>query len=61
MDSGDPGGLMVSALKPVEEDLSISPGAVTLLLQQMGETIAEGNIPSSSPARNKNVSRPDAP
>ena len=61
MDNGDPGSQVVSALGPVEEDLSISPGAVTLLLQQMGETIAEGNIPSSSPARNKNVSRPDAP
>ena len=61
MDNGDPGSQVVSVLGPVEEDLSISPGAVTLLLQQMGETIAEGNIPSSSPARNKNVSRPDAP
>ena len=61
MVSGEPGSLQASALRPVEEDLSISPGAVTLLLQQMGETIAEGHIPSSSPARNKNVSRPDAP
>ena len=56
MDNGDPGGLMVSALKPVEEDLSISPGAVTLLLQQMGETIAEGNILSTVPATTNSVS-----
>ena len=55
MDSGDPGGLMVSALKPVEEDLSISPGAVTLLLQQMGEIIAEGNILSSNSVTLTNV------
>ena len=55
MDNGDPGGLMVSALKPVEEDLSISPGAVTLLLQKMGGTIARGNILSSSPATTNNV------
>ena len=55
MDSGDPGSQVVSALKPVEEDLSISPGAVTLLLQQMGENIAEGNILSTSPATTNNV------
>ena len=46
---------MVSALKPVEEDLSISPGAVTLLLQQMGEIIAKGNILSSNSVTLTNV------
>ena len=56
MDSGDPGSQVVSALKPVEEDLSISPGAVTLLLQQMGGNIARGNILSLSPAIRTNVS-----
>ena len=55
MDSGDPGRQVVSAPRPVEEDLSISPGAVTLLLQQMGGTIAEGNILSTSPATTNNV------
>ena len=56
MDSGDPGSQVVSALNPVEEDLSISPGAVTLLLQQMGGNIARGNILSLSPAIRTNVS-----
>ena len=55
MDSGDPGGLMVSALKPVEEDLSISPGAVTLL-QQMGGNIARGDILGTVPATTNSVS-----
>ena len=55
MDNGEYGGSVVSAPRPVEEDLSISPGAVTLLLQQMGETIAEGNILSTSPATTNNV------
>ena len=55
MDSGDPGSQVVSALNPVEEDLSISPGAVTLLLQQMGEIIAEGNILSSNSVTLTNV------
>ena len=56
MDSGDPGGLMVNALKPVVEDLSISPGAVTLHHQQMGETIARGDILSTVPATPNSVS-----
>ena len=55
MDSGDPGSQVVSALNPVEEDLSIKPGAVTLLLQQMGGTIAEGNILSSNSVTLTNV------
>ena len=56
MDSGDPGRQVVSAPRPVEEDLSISPGAVTLLLQQMGGNIARGDIRSLSPAIRTNVS-----
>ena len=48
MDSGDPGSQVVSALNPVEEDLSISPGTVTLLLQQMEGTIAGGIILSTN-------------
>ena len=56
MDNGDPGSQVVSVLGPVEEDLSISPGAVTLLLQQMGGNIARGNILSLSPAIRTNVS-----
>ena len=55
MDSGDPGSQVVSALNPVEEDLSIKPGAVTLLLQQMGEIIAEGDILSSNSVTLTNV------
>ena len=55
MDSGDPGSQVVSALNPVEEDLSIKPGAVTLLLQQMGEIIAKGNILSSNSVTLTNV------
>ena len=55
MDSGDPGSQVVSALNPVEEDLSIKPGAVILLLQQMGEVIAEGNILSSNSVTLTNV------
>ena len=56
MDSGDPGRQVVSVLKPVEEDLSISPGAVTLHHQQMGETIARGDILSTVPATPNSVS-----
>ena len=55
MDNGDPGSQVVSVLEPVAEDLSISPGAVTLLLQQMGETIAKGNILSSNSVTLTNV------
>ena len=55
MDSGDPGSQVVSALNPVEEDLSIKLGAVTLLLQQMGEIIAKGNILSSNSVTLTNV------
>ena len=55
MDNGDPGSQVVSVLEPVEEDLSISPGAVTLLLQKMGGTIAEGNILSSNSVTLTNV------
>ena len=55
MDSGDPGSQVVSALNPVEEDLSIKPGAVILLLQQMGEIIAKGNILSSNSVTLTNV------
>ena len=57
MDSGDPGRQVVSVLKPVEEDLSISPGAVTLLLQQMEEIIAKGNILSSNSVTLTNVAQ----
>ena len=56
MVSGDPGGLLVSAPRHVEEDLSISPGAVTLLLQQMGGNIARGNILGTVPATTNSVS-----
>ena len=56
MDNGDPGSQVVSALRPVEEDLSISPGTVTLLLQQMGGNIARGDTLSLSPAIRTNVS-----
>ena len=56
MVSGEPGSLQVSALRPVEEDLSISPGAVILLLQQRGEIIARGNILSTVPATTRSVS-----
>ena len=55
MDNGEYGGSVVSAPRPVEEDLSISPGAVTLLLQQMGEIIAKGNILSSNSVTLTNV------
>ena len=56
MDNGDPGSQVVSALKPVGEDLSISQGAVTLLLQKMGETIARAIILSTVPATTNSVS-----
>ena len=56
MDNGDPGSQVVSALNPVEEDLSIKPGGVTLLLQQTGETIARGNLLGTVHATRKNVS-----
>ena len=56
MDNGEYGGSVVSAPRPVEEDLSISPGAVTLLLQQMGGNIAKGIILSTVPAITNSVS-----
>ena len=55
MDNGDPGGLVESVQRPVEEALSTWLGTVTLLLQKMGGTIARGNILSSSPATTNNV------
>ena len=36
------GNLVASALGPVEEEVSLSPGAVILLLQPMVENIARG-------------------
>ena len=57
MVSGEPGSLQVSALRPVEEDLSISPGAVTLLLLPMEGTFVRGIIPSTFPAIKNNVSQ----
>ena len=56
MDNGEYGGSVVSAPRPVEEALSISPGAATLLLQLMGGNTAGGNILSSAPATTTNVS-----
>ena len=56
MVSGGNGGQVVSAPRPVEGDLSISPGAVILLLQQRGEFIARGNILSTVPATTRSVS-----
>ena len=43
-DSGEHGGPAVSALRAVEEELNISPGAVILLLQQMVEKSVKGDI-----------------
>ena len=56
MVSGGNGGQVVSAPRPVEEDLSISPGAVILLLQQRGEVTAGENILSTVPATTTSVS-----
>ena len=56
MVSGGNGGQVVSAPRPVEEDLSISPGAVILLLQQRGEVTAGENILSTVPATTRSVS-----
>ena len=48
--NGEPGDPVASAPRPVEEDLNISPGAVTRLLRPEGGTIARGNILSTHPA-----------
>ena len=48
MDNGDPGGLVESVQRPVEEALSTWLGTVTLLLQQMEGTIAGGIILSTN-------------
>ena len=56
MASGVDGDPVASALGPVEEELNISPGGVTLLLQQTGETIARGNLLGTVRATRNNVS-----
>ena len=48
--SGEPGDPVASALRPVEEEINISRGAVTRLLRPEGGTIARGNILSTHPA-----------
>ena len=48
MDNGDPGGLVESVQRHVEEALSTWLGTVTLLLQQMEGTIAGGIILSTN-------------
>ena len=48
MDNGDPGWLVESVQRPVEEALSTWLGTVTLLLQQMEGTIAGGIILSTN-------------
>ena len=50
MGSGENGSPVVSAPRPVEEEVSISSGAVILLLQQMVENIARENTLSTDPA-----------
>ena len=50
MVNGETGAIVVSVLGAVEEENSISPGAVTLLLQLMGGNTAGGNILSIFPA-----------
>ena len=44
MVSGETGAIVVSVLGVVEEENSISPGAVTLLLQLKGGNTAGANI-----------------
>ena len=56
MVSGEPGGPVVSVLRPVEEEPNISPGAATLLLRPMVGDIARGNLLGIFPATRKNVS-----
>ena len=48
MDNGDPGGLVESVQRPVEEAFSTRLGTVTLHLQQMEGTIAGGIILSTN-------------
>ena len=47
MVNGETGAIVVSVLGVVEEENSISPGAVTLLLQLMGGNTAGENILST--------------
>ena len=58
MATGEAGGPVVSVLRVVEADLSIRPGAVTLLLQLMGGNTVRAIILSIFPATRKHVSSP---
>ena len=56
MATGEAGSQVVSALRPVEEDHNISPGAVTPQLQLMGGSFVKGIILGAGPATTNNVS-----
>ena len=53
---GDPGKAGPSVPRPVEEDLKIAPGHVTLQYQLLVERIARGEIQSQHPATHTSVS-----
>ena len=55
-DSGVTGCPGADAPRPVEEELRLSPGTVTPLLQPMVGTIARGNLGIKGPATTINVS-----